>query len=105
MKRQFPMHLYHVQWRNDTPDYMLLNGKDSSDSTFTLVGPVTVECEVPDDFDPRPAKVASIDAQIQKLRAEHQNRLTELIRKRSELLAIDAPAAVEDSIPGHSVPF
>ena len=104
MKQVFTMYLYHRQWSpGDPPAYSLFASPDMTDQHYTLMRPVKVEVEVPDDFDPRPVKVAAIDEAIRDLRAEHQKALTDLILQRSELLAISV--SVEDSIPGHSVPF
>ena len=68
------------------------------------VGPVTVECEVPDNFDVRPFQIMALEVERESVRAELGKKLTDIDRRINELLAIDhAPA--EDNIPGHEVPW
>ena len=103
--QKFPMFLYHVQSKWDKEGrYKIFSTETLGDNDFTLVGPVTVEAEVPDAFDPRPGKIAALKTERARLRAKLGARLTDIERQISELTAIDH-APVEDSIPGHSVPF
>ena len=103
--QKFPMFLYHVQSKWDKEvRYQIYSIENLSDSEYTLVGPVMAECEVPDNFDPRPGKIDALKAERTKLRAELGAKLVDIERQISELLAIDhAPA--EDNIPGHEVPW
>lgn len=48
--------------------------------------------EVPDDFDPRPAQVAALEAEKQKARADFQARITEIDRQIQSLMAIEGAA-------------
>ena len=52
----------------------------------------TTTVEVPDDFDPRPQQVASLEAEKQKARADFQARITEIDRQIQSLLAIEGAA-------------
>jgi hypothetical protein len=49
----------------------------------------TIEVDVPDDFDPRPAAVAAIDKQIADKRAELTKEITELMERKNRLLCIE----------------
>lgn len=86
MKQSFDLHLYWDELRNEFEIWA--SGNMSSHYTV-YVGPVTVEAEVPERFDVRAAKLASIKAQEMKLRAEFQARLTELQRQAQELMALE----------------
>ena len=52
----------------------------------------TTTVEVPDDFDPRPAQVAALEAEKQKARADFQARITEIDRQIQSLMAIEGAA-------------
>jgi hypothetical protein len=49
----------------------------------------SIEVEVPDDFDIRPAAVAAIDKQIADKRAELTKEITELMERKNRLLCIE----------------
>jgi uncharacterized protein YfaS (alpha-2-macroglobulin family) len=48
------------------------------------------EVEIPDDFDPRPAQVAALGAELQKVRADSGRRCAEIEAQISALTAIEA---------------
>ena len=54
-----------------------------------IVKEVEVTFEVPADFDPLPERIADLEAQKTKARAEFQARVTELDRQIQSLLAIE----------------
>jgi hypothetical protein len=82
--------IHELDWDipNDPKEYRLF-GTDMTDKYYTAICPVEVEVEIPDNFDPRPAKIAAIDAQIASVRAEMTARVTELMEQRSRYLAIE----------------
>lgn len=90
MKTQtFQMHLY---WDDLNHDFEVW-GSDSMKSRYMLyVGPVDVTAQVPEKFDVRAAKLASIRAEEAELRAKFQARITELQREANELMAIEMEA-------------
>lgn len=49
----------------------------------------TLEVDVDDAFDVRPVAVAAIDKEIEGLRAEMQVKITELLTRKSRLLALE----------------
>jgi hypothetical protein len=105
--------LYYVQHRATEGffDLFYLGTMGETNPNYTLVYPnqIELEVEVPDDFDPREHQVAAIDRAITNLQAETSNKVTDLLRRKAELLAIEAPRAAvpdpADCIDGHDVPF
>ena len=88
------------KWQQENLDFDLANGIDvdftvfgfdpsSGDPDYLLVGKTSVTFKVPDDFDPVPGMVASIEAQKKQLTAEFTARVADLNRRLSELQAID----------------
>lgn len=59
------------------------------------VRPHTIEFEVPDDFDPRPAQVERLQEQLRLAGAAFEAKRTEILAKIQELTAIEAPTAGE----------
>jgi hypothetical protein len=92
-KVKFQQHLYSVDYGDGKPQWRLWATPTMSDKYWTLVGPVEVEVEVPDDFDARPAKIAALEAEKQKLRAAFAARVTEIEREISQLQAITCEVA------------
>lgn len=89
MKQQFHVHLYHRETIASESPFVLFSSSTMGDSWYTYVGPVTVEAEVPDDFDPRAAKIAALRAEKAKLRAAFAARVKELDDRINSLLAIE----------------
>jgi len=66
---------------------------DADSEHRSLIREHSIEVEIEDDFDPRPQKIAALDEQIKKTRAEFSARITELQEQKSRLLCIEmAPA-------------
>jgi arylsulfatase A-like enzyme len=53
------------------------------------VAEYSFEVEVPDDFDPRPQMVATLEAEKRQLRAEFAAKVTEIDAQIQKLLAIE----------------
>jgi len=60
------------------------------DSNTVIVMKHSFEVEVPDNFDPRPGKVAALKAEKEKVQADFSKRVMELDEKINSLLAIEA---------------
>lgn len=96
-KQTFQMHLYakevidYDEHFNETRrvDFRL-DRFDNADYVGSYVQPVTVEAEVPDNFDIRAAKLRDLQAEQAKVRAEMSARITDLQRQINELMAIEA---------------
>jgi hypothetical protein len=101
---KFQMFLYATHDGLYEEPFLLWRSDSMTDHWCTLVGPVTVECEVPEHFDPRPQQIKSLEEERETLRAELGKKLTDIERRINELQAIEH-TPVEDSIPSGSVPF
>lgn len=94
-------YLYHIQYDFQVKDEFKIefhkasNMAECSGGDWTLIREVSFEVEVPDDFDPRPAKVAALTTEKQKVRAEFAKRITELDEQINKLLAIENSVRVE----------
>ena len=73
---------FQVCWHNSAQ-----MGENSPD--WVLVGPHDFEVELPDDFDPRPAKLAALREQELQIRAEFAKNITDLQAQINKLLAIE----------------
>ncbi len=60
----------------------------SGEYAACAVRPYSFEVDVSDDFDPNPQRVAALQAEKQKVRADFAKRITELDTQISKLLAI-----------------
>jgi hypothetical protein len=57
---------------------------------------MTIDVDIPDDFDPVPAQVAALEKQKLRALAEYQQSVAEINERLSKLLAIEhQPSAVE----------
>ncbi|AST86247.1 hypothetical protein CIG66_07125 [Ralstonia pseudosolanacearum] len=65
-------------------------GFDASqtDPDYIKVCDHTINAEVPDDFDPREAQIASLEKQREKVRAELGRRITEINDQIAKLQAL-----------------
>ena len=88
------------KWQQENLAFNLANGIDVNftlfgfdpsrdDPDYLLLGKTSVAFKVPDDFDPVPGMVASIEAQKKQLTAEFTARVADLNRRLWELQAID----------------
>jgi hypothetical protein len=71
------------------PKYYMIFSTDCSDKYYAAIGPAEFEYEVPEGFDPRPAKVAAIDAAITQARADFTRLLNELQEQKNKLLCLE----------------
>lgn len=82
-------YLYQVQYSwEDKPRVTFTTYEQSNDPDYALIGPHSFEVEVSDNFDPRPAQIAALEAKKQEIRAEFSKRVMEIDKRISELQAI-----------------
>lgn len=55
----------------------------------TFVGEQEVEIDVPDNYDPRPQKIAALEKQKQKAMADYQKSVMDINHRISKLLALE----------------
>jgi hypothetical protein len=87
-------YLYHVHYDFELQDEFRVLFNHSADMgkhshEWTVIREHSFEVEVPDDFDPRPQQIASLEAQKQMVRAELGKRITEIEEQISRLQAIE----------------
>ncbi len=93
-KHTIRAYVYQLRYAwSDATEYRVYNSPDMGDDVCALVGPVEVAFEVPDDFDPRAAKIAALEKEKQQLRAALAVKVTNIDRRISELQAITCEAA------------
>jgi len=63
--------------------------KDMSAAGYSLVGPGTIEFDLPDNFDPRGQQIAAMVKQREKLQQEFAESVERINRTISELTAIE----------------
>jgi hypothetical protein len=90
MKITITVHIHHRKYAWENKGYFFaLPSKFDDDDSRTYVGPQEVEIEVPDDFDPRPAQIAALDAQKQKIMADFNKSVAEINERISRLQALE----------------
>jgi hypothetical protein len=86
--------LYYVQYEWDAPNFSVtwsLHAEmGKTDPNWTLIDSHDIEVEIPDNFDPRPAKLAALRKLKQDVKAEFAAKVVEIDRRINELLAIEA---------------
>lgn len=95
------VHARIYSWEPNKPEYQFFTSDDASFmnselTTYVLVTPVTITAEVPDEGpDYRSARVAALEKEETKLRADFQKRVTEIREEVSRLQAIEYTPAQE----------
>jgi len=73
------------------PRFTFFRGAPDAMAGYTPVMPYTLIADIP-DVDPHAVQIASLQAQLKKLRAESQARITQIEGQINKLLALDAPS-------------
>jgi hypothetical protein len=101
MKHTITGHLYwqHNKYlkapRITFSEYDKREWKEDSRDGNVHITEYSFEVDVPDDFDPRPAQIAALNAEIKSVRAEFTARINELQAQKARLLAIENTATVD----------
>jgi hypothetical protein len=90
MKVTIKGHITHTKYAWDDEATFSFYTFDASDEHTVNVMEYEFEVEVPDDFDPRPGKIAALKEKKEKAQAEFSKRVMELDEKINSLLAIAA---------------
>lgn len=84
----------YLVWANEPwqrePEFYWREYKPSGSAERVCVGEMSITMDIPDDFDPRLAQVAALEAQKRELQAKFSAAVTELNRKINELMALEA---------------
>lgn len=70
-------------------------GPTSCDKNCAVVGPHTIEFEVPDDFDFRPVRIATLQARKAELQAKLASELVNIDEQIQKLLALPGVSEVQ----------
>jgi hypothetical protein len=96
MKHTISGFIYHVSYDFRPDEFTVCFNKSDTmgkaDPDWVLIGPHSFDVELPDDFDPRPAKIAALEEAKRKARADFAARITELDAQIQSLLAIENTA-------------
>lgn len=85
--------IYRCQHTYSDDHYYAFFGFDASDESRVKVMDHTIEVEIPDDFDPRPAMVEALEARKKVITAEFYARVNEINGKIQSLLALEGPVS------------
>jgi hypothetical protein len=93
MKIRTTVHIHFTKYTWETEGrFQASSFEIKDDVNHAYVGPQEIEIEVPDHFDPRPAQIAVLEAQKQKIMADFQKSVTDINRRISELSAVEYTA-------------
>jgi len=85
------IHFFKYSWE-DEGEFRVDSIKLNDNEHHTYVGDQEVEIEVPDNYDPRPQKIAALEKQKQKVMADYQKSVTDINDRISKLMAIEYTA-------------
>jgi hypothetical protein len=88
----FKLHLYQVHFDfMEAPAWHIADSKGlgKDDPEWLYIGPRDVTVEVPGFQDMREHQIAALKEQERKLRADFQNRITEIQTRINNLLAVE----------------
>jgi hypothetical protein len=93
MKIKTTVHIFFQSypWEKE-PKFIVFCARIDDSEYQTYVGPQEVEVEVPDDFDPRPNKIAALEKQKQQVTADYHKSVMEINDRLSKLLALEHSA-------------
>jgi hypothetical protein len=90
MKIKAIIHIHFVKYSWETQGHFeAMSYQIKNDVNFSYVGSQEVEVDVPDHFDPRPAQIAVLEAQMQEVMADFRKVVTDINRRISELSALE----------------
>lgn len=90
MKVTIKGHITHTKYAWDDKATYSFYTFDASDENTVNVMEHEFEVEVPDNFDPRPGKIAALKEKKEKVQAEFSKRVMELDEQINSLLALEA---------------
>jgi hypothetical protein len=92
MKIKITVHLHVTKYSWQTESYFEVFSYKISNENHSYINSQEVEIEVPENYDPRPAQIAALEAQRQKVMAEFRKSVTDINRRISELSALEQAA-------------
>ena len=93
MKIKTTVHIHFVKYSWETQGrFEAMSYQIKDDTNYSYVGPQEIEVDVPEHFDPRPAQIAVLEAEKQKVMAEFQKSITIINERISKLQALEYTA-------------
>jgi hypothetical protein len=93
MKIKLIAHIHYRKYSwEEKGEFQLWYAALPDDDSRTYIGEQEVEIEVPDNYDPRPAQIAALIAQKQKVMGDYQKTLSEINNRISNLQALEYTA-------------
>ena len=93
MKIKTTIHVHFVKYEWETEGrFEAMSYKIRDDTNYAYVGLQEIEIDVPENFDPRPAQIAVLEAEKQKVMAEFQKSITIINERISKLQALEYTA-------------
>jgi hypothetical protein len=93
MKIKLTVHIHHSQWAwEETGTFQAYSCKMDDAEHRAYVGAQEIEIEVPDNYDPRPDKIAALERHKQKVMADYQKTVMEINDRISKLQALEYTA-------------
>jgi hypothetical protein len=93
MKIKTTIHVHFVKYSWETEGrFEAMSYKIRDDTNYAYVGLQEIEIDVPENFDPRPAQIAVLEAKKQQVMADFQKSVTDINRRISELNALEQTA-------------
>jgi hypothetical protein len=93
MKIKLTAHIHYCKWDwQDKGEFQIFYCRLGHDDQRTYVGEQEVEVEVPDNYDPRPQQIASLQRQRNKAMADYQKTVDEINERISKLQALEYKA-------------
>jgi len=91
MKTTIYIHFTKFSWQNQGR-FEVFSYELTNDENHAYVGSQEIELNVPDNYDPRPAQIAALEQQKQKVMADYQKSVTEINERISKLQALEYTA-------------
>jgi hypothetical protein len=93
VKIKTTVHIHFVKYSWETEGrFEAMSYKIRDDTNYAYVGLQEIEIDVPENFDPRPAQIAVLEAKKQQVMADFQKSVTDINRRISELNALEQTA-------------
>lgn len=90
MKIKATVHIHFCQWPWDKKgEYLIYSNKMDDTEHRTYIGAQEIEVEVPEEYDPRPKKIAFLENQKQKVIAAYHKSVMEINDSISKLTALE----------------
>ena len=90
MKIKTVVHIHYSQFDWEKKGrFEVFSYKIEESTHLTYVGPQEIEVDVPESYDPRPAQIAVLEKEKQKVMADFQKSVTDINRRISELSALE----------------